>query len=102
MGYVPILAHPERYTAIESSKKIKELKSRGAKMQLNALSLIEFYGKEVKDKSNNFLRSQQYDFICTDAHNPYQLKKLKEIHLKSKEIIIWNEICEKQAEVIVF
>ena len=102
MGYVPILAHPERYVAIESSKKIEELKSRGAKMQLNALSLIGFYGKEVKEKSNKFLRSQLYDFICTDAHNPYQLKKLKEIQLKSKENVIWNEIYEKQAEIIVF
>ena len=102
MGYIPILAHPERYTAIESSKKIEELKSRGAKMQLNALSLNGFYGKEVKEKSNNFLRSQLYDFICTDAHNPYQLKKLKEIYLKKKDIVIWNEIYEKQAEIIVF
>jgi protein-tyrosine phosphatase len=101
-GYVPILAHPERYTAIESSKKIRELKSRGAKMQLNALSLIGFYGKEVKEKSNNFLRSKLYDLICTDAHNTYQLKKLKEIYLKKKEIVIWNEIYEKQAEIIVF
>ena len=102
MGYVPILAHPERYVAIESSKKIKELKSRGAKMQLNALSLIGFYGKEVKEKSNNFLRSKLYDFICTDAHNPYQLKKLKEIYLKKKDIIIWNKIYEKQSEIIAF
>ena len=102
MGYIPILAHPERYVAIESSKKIEELKSRGAKMQLNALSLIGFYGKEVKEKSFKFLRSQMYDLICTDAHNPYQLKKLKEIYLKNKDIIIWNEIYEKQAEVIVF
>ena len=102
MGYIPILAHPERYTAIETLKKLKELKSRGAKMQLNALSLIGFYGKEVKEKSNKFLRSQLYELICTDAHNPYQLKKLKEIYLKKKDIVIWNEIYEKQAEIIVF
>ena len=101
-GYVPILAHPERYTAIESSKKIRELKSRGAIMQLNALSLIGFYGKEVKEKSKKFLRSHLYDFICTDAHSSYQLKKLREIYLKKKELIIWNEIYKKQAEVIVF
>ena len=102
MGYIPILAHPERYTAIETLKKLKELKSRGAKMQLNALSLIGFYGKEVKEKSNNFLRYQLYDFVCTDAHSSYQLKKLREIYLKKKELIIWNEICKKQAEIIVF
>ena len=102
MGYTPILAHAERYIAIESLKKIRELKARGAKMQLNALSLIGFYGKEVKEKSFKFLRSQLYDFVSTDAHSPYQLKKLKEIYLKKKELIIWNEIYEKQAEVIVF
>ncbi|MCH1613099.1 MAG: histidinol phosphatase [Flavobacteriales bacterium] len=102
MGYIPVLAHPERYVSIKTSKKIIELKKRGCKMQLNALSLIGLYGKEVKDKSNNFLRSQLYDLICTDAHNPYQLKKLKEIYLKKKDIVIWNEIYEKQAEVIVF
>jgi protein-tyrosine phosphatase len=99
MGYTPILAHPERYIAIESSKKIKELKSRGAKIQLNALSLIGFYGKEVKLKSINFLRSKLYDFICTDAHNTYQLKKLKEIKLKNKELNIWNQICEEQINI---
>ena len=71
-------------------------------MQLNALSLIGFYGKEVKEKSNNFFRSRLYDFTCTDAHNSYQLKKHEEIYLKKKEIIVWNEIYEKQAEVIVF
>lgn len=102
MGYIPILAHPERYTAIESSSKIQELKSRGAKMQLNALSLIGFYGKEVKEKSFKFFRSQLYDLICTDAHNPYQLKKLKEVYLKKKDVAIWNEICKKQIEIIVF
>ena len=102
LGYVPILAHPERYIAIESLKKLQELKARGAKMQLNALSLIGFYGKEVKDKSFKFLKSQLYDFICTDAHSPYQLKKLKEIYLKKKEVIIWSEICEKQIQIIAF
>ena len=99
MGYTPILAHHERYIAIESSKKIKELKSRGAKIQLNALSLIGFYGKEVKLKSINFLRSKLYDFICTDAHSTYQLKKLKEIKLKNKELNIWNQICEEQINI---
>lgn len=96
IGYIPILAHPERYSAIDSLTKIKELKAKGAKMQLNALSLIGFYGKEVKEKSSKILISELYDFICTDAHNPYQLKKLKEIYLKKKELIIWNGICKNQ------
>ena len=56
LGYFPILAHPERFNSIQSTKIIKELKERGAKMQLNALSLIGFYGKDVQNKSRKFLK----------------------------------------------
>ena len=100
MGYIPVLAHPERYISIQSSKKIKDLKERGAKMQLNALSLIGFYGKDVQKKSREFLKLGLYNFIGTDGHNPYQLNKLKEIYLNKKEKLVWNEICEKQINCI--
>ena len=98
LGYFPILAHPERYISIESSKKIMELKKRGAKMQLNALSLMGYYGKDIQNKSREFLKLGLYNFIGTDAHNPYQLKKLNEIYLNKKEKIVWNQICEKQID----
>ena len=96
LGYFPILAHPERFNSIQSTKIIKELKERGAKIQLNALSLMGFYGKDVQKKSREFLKFGLYNFIGTDAHNPYQLNKLKEIYLSKKEKLVWNQICEKQ------
>ena len=53
-------------------------------------------------KKLNIQRVQKglYDIIGTDAHNPYQLTKLKEIHLNKKEHIAWNQICEKQVTLI--
>jgi len=95
-GYLPILAHPERYTALQTTKQVEDLRHKGAIMQLNALSLIGFYGKEVQKKASLWLQRGLYDVIGTDAHNPYQLTKLKEIRLSKKEHTAWSEICEKQ------
>ena len=50
MGYLPILAHPERYTALQTTKEVEDLKQKGVQMQLNALSLIGFYGRQIKKK----------------------------------------------------
>ena len=95
-GYLPILAHPERYTALKTRKEVEDLRRKGAIMQLNALSLIGFYGIEAQKKASIWLQKGLYDIIGTDAHNPFQLTKLKEIHLSKKELNAWNQICEKQ------
>ena len=54
--YYPFLAHPERYTALQTIKEVEDLKQRGSKMQLNALSLIGFYGKQVQKKASLWLQ----------------------------------------------
>ena len=95
-GYYPILAHPERYTFIQSVDDIKKIKRTGVKMQLNALSLIGFYSKESENKAKLFLKNGLYDYVCTDAHNIFQLKKLEEIKLNDNELNAWKLICEKQ------
>ena len=99
-GYLPILAHPERYSALQTIEEVEGLKRKGAQMQLNALSLIGFYGPEAKKNASLWLQKGLYDFIGTDAHNPYQLKKMKEIYLSKKELSAWTQICEKQNTLI--
>ena len=54
-SYQPILAHPERYATIKTLDQIKTLKQKGARMQLNALSLVGYYGKDVQEKSLDWL-----------------------------------------------
>ena len=99
-GYLPILAHPERYTALHTIKDVQDLKFKGVQMQLNALSLTGFYGSEIQKKSFLWLQKGLYNFIGTDAHNSYQLNKLNEINLSKKEYNAWNQICEKQVMLI--
>ena len=98
-GYLPILAHPERYQALEKIDSILELKQKGAKMQLNALSLMGYYGPVVKKKASSWLKKGIYDYIGTDAHNQHQLNKLKDLSLDKKEFLEWNKISKKQSEL---
>jgi len=92
--YLPILAHPERYTTLKNINQVKDLKQKGAKMQLNALSLLGYYGKDIQKKASNWLKHGVYDFVCTDAHNPYQLKQLHKLKLDKKELMAWDGLRE--------
>ena len=96
-NYKPILAHPERYLNLKNLTTIKDLKARGIKMQLNALSLTGLYGARVRKKAYEWLREDIYDFIGTDAHNVQQLETLKELCLNKKELYIWKKICDLQS-----
>ncbi|MDB2322252.1 histidinol phosphatase [Flavobacteriaceae bacterium] len=99
-GYYPILAHPERYAVLQRTEAVEDLKQRGAKMQLNALSLMGYYGLEVQKKASLWLSKGLFDFIGTDAHNLHQLYKLKSIRLNKKEHLAWDKICKSQVELI--
>ncbi len=99
-GYTAILAHPERYAAIQKIADLENLKIRGAKMQLNALSLKGYYGPEVRKKASEWLVKDQYEFVGTDAHNEQQLLKLKSLQLNKKQLAAWRKVCERQAEQV--
>ncbi len=71
-GYVPIIAHPERYTALEEDVGLaKELHTLGALLQVNKGSLTGFFGKEARDTVVSLLESRQADFLASDAHSPF-------------------------------
>ena len=78
--YIVVLAHPERYLNV-GVKELKSLRSKGVMLQLNALSLIGNYGKEVRSKAFKLLKNNLFDFIATDAHSPSDLEKLKKLRL---------------------
>ena len=99
-GYTAILAHPERYAAIHKTADLENLKIRGAKMQLNALSLKGYYGPEARKKASEWLVRDQYEFVGTDAHNEQQLLKLKSLQLNKKQRAAWRKVCERQAEQV--
>lgn len=82
-GYVPILAHPERYNYMTPSESI-ELKRRGCLLQLNLLSLSSHYGGDVQKKAFDLLTENAINFVSTDAHKPEHLEKIKHIKIPKK------------------
>ena len=99
-SYSPVLAHPERYVSLSGETELKDLKLRGTKLQLNALSLTGYYGKDVKKKANEWLKKGFYDFIGTDAHNEHHLSELQKLRLGKKELKEWDNIKISQQKII--
>ena len=97
-GIVPILAHPERYQLLGSLSQFQSLKQKGFYLQLNALSLLGYYGPEVKQKAETILLAGLYDFVGTDAHNPNHLKTLQKLRLSKKQGLLWEGIREFQLD----
>ena len=84
-GYIPVLAHPERYTYYHNNLNyFNRLKALGCLFQLNLLSLSEYYGKSVQKTANYLLNENLIDFAGTDAHNMYQVETLTNLILSKK------------------
>jgi tyrosine-protein phosphatase YwqE len=77
-GYQPILAHPERYNYYHKQpEKYKFWKEKGCWLQLNALSLTGYYGKNVKQAAEKLLSEQLIDLLGSDLHHTQHLYALQ-------------------------
>lgn len=71
-GYVPVVAHPERYGfVIENPDAIKRICSAGGLIQLNSGSLTGEFGHFIQKTANLIVRNGLADFIASDAHSQY-------------------------------
>lgn len=66
-GYVPIIAHAERYRNI-TMEGIKALKDLGALIQVNAYSIVNETREQTRQLANDCLSERMVDFIGSDAH----------------------------------
>ena len=70
-GFIPILAHPERYDSIqEDINIILKAKKLGALLQMNKGSILGRYGQLVKETCIELLNEYAYTFVGSDAHHP--------------------------------
>jgi len=82
-GYIPVLAHPERYKYLCGDINLyKQLKAKGVLFQVNAKSLYD-KSKPAYKIAMQLINLGLVDFIGSDAHRMRDLKKL-EYFLKSK------------------
>lgn len=68
-GYTPIVAHPERCSAIrENPELLFGLVRKGCLVQVTAASLLGQFGGKVKESTALLLRHNLAHVIATDAH----------------------------------
>ena len=92
-GYHVVLAHPERYSYFHSNKKeYQKLKKAGCLFQLNLLSTVGYYGKDVAETAKYLLKKDLYDFTGSDIHHKNHIKAFQ------NKIIVTNG--EKITEVM--
>lgn len=77
-GYLPILAHPERYTYFHKEfDQYENLKNMGCLFQVNILSLQGYYGKKIKAVAYKLLENKMIDFLGTDTHHQKHIESLQ-------------------------
>jgi tyrosine-protein phosphatase YwqE len=83
-GYVPVLAHPERYAFYHKSfDKYEKLKNAGCYFQVNLLSTVGYYGEGVFKAAEKLLKAGMIDFTGSDAHHAKHIASLsKRVMLK--------------------
>lgn len=99
--YVPIIAHPERYSYVqEKPEYVEELSEMGALFQANYGSIIGMYGEKAKKTVKKLLKQNLIKFLGSDVHRtkqiypkiPQIIKKLKKIipEYKIEELVLIN------------
>lgn len=69
-GFTPIIAHVERYPALyKKYDEIENLVNMGAKIQMNASSIIGADGFRMKGFCEKIMKMDLLHFVGSDAHN---------------------------------
>lgn len=118
LGYIPIIAHPERNIALLKDMRILyDLVQQGALSQITSTSLIGHFGKGIQDVSIEIMKCNLAHFIASDAHDfearPFVMKSLFEerillnIHeammklIGNAEAIITNRKIDKHEPLVL-
>lgn len=106
-GFIPIIAHPERYTYLQKNyKEVDRLKEEGFLFQGNYASILGYYGKESQKLLKYMLKKQYIDYLGTDIHRinkTYVLDNFEKIEKKIIKITkheYYDEIKENNTHII--
>ena len=70
-NFLPIIAHPERYTSVmESPEKALKFIKYGALLQVNCGSVLGDFGKTVQNAAMWLIERELVHFLGSDAHAP--------------------------------
>ena len=87
-GYIPILAHPERYTYIQNDiSKLDKFLEIGVLLQGNYLSLYGKYGRNAEKVLKKLLKDKKIHFLASDIHHANHEYHLEKIEKKLLSIV---------------
>lgn len=78
-GYKPVLAHPERYQFYHKNfSEYAKLKNAGCLFQLNLLSSVGYYGKDVTETAEKLIKAGLIDFVGSDVHHKKHIEAFED------------------------
>ncbi len=87
-GYIPILAHPERYSYFQDDYElVDKLKEEGLLFQSNFSSILGHYGKKAQKLLKYMLKNEYIDYFGTDIHHIDKTFALDNFNKIEKKII---------------
>lgn len=96
-GYIPVLAHPERYVFYHNDfEEYKKLINAGCLLQLNLLAVVGYYGEKIAKIADKLLQNGMYSFVGSDVHHSnhiagFHQKIIIKDALPLKEVIERNQ-----------
>ena len=79
-GYIPLMAHPERYRYIKDPmKEYSRFKELGVHFQVNLNSFAGHYGKSAKSLAHFLSKEGMIDFLGSDVHHKKQVETLSNV-----------------------
>ena len=67
-GYLPIIAHAERYYLLQEQDAIGKFREMGCLVQCNVYSVFEEKDSHIRAWANRMLARREVDFLGSDAH----------------------------------
>ncbi len=107
IGYIPILAHAERYRKIRGDVAfLREIRDNGVLIQLDTRSLFRDFGVFTRSFCKKILQNRLADFISSDAHSlrmrPPGIKQAYEYIRKKYGKDYAEAVCFKNAFCMIF
>lgn len=90
-GYIPVLAHPERYLFYHNNfSEYEKLKRAGCLFQLNLLSVVGYYGAEITKIAEQLLAKGLYTYVGSDVHHDNHIASFEQ-KVRIKDLVPLKE-----------
>ena len=97
-GYIPILAHTERYECLfEKKERLQRVKDHGGLIQVNASSFQGGMFDEMGKRARYIMKNELLDFVGTDSHSTGK----RSPRIKETASYLHKKLGRKRAEEIL-